>query len=81
MVETMSSWHNADRNIAKRPKRSPNDRLTCVIITGETFDCSAEDLNLYSAGTVFIRQSLTYKDGPDTERIKTFLMVVGRPII
>ena len=62
MVETMSSWHNAGRSIAKRSKRSPNVRLTCFIIAGETFDCLAEDLNPFSAGTVFIRQNLTSVD-------------------
>ena len=48
MVETMSSWHNSGRSIAKRPKRSPNVRLTCIIIAAETLDCSAEDLNLFT---------------------------------
>ena len=64
IVETMSSWHNAGRSIAKRPKRSHNVRLTCSrpIIAGETFDCLAEDLNPFSAGTVFIRQNLTSVD-------------------
>ena len=76
IVETMSSWHNAGRSIAKRPKRSPNVRLTCFIIAGETFDCLAEDLNPFSAGTVFIRQILTYKYDPHINIIKLFLTVV-----
>ena len=31
----------------------------------------------YSAGTVFIRQNLTHKDGPHTERIKIFPMAIN----
>ena len=30
----------------------------------------------YSAGTVFIRQNLTRKDGPLNDRIKLFIMAV-----
>ena len=33
-------------------------------------------INSFHAGTVFIRQNLTYKDGPGTEIIKIFLAVV-----
>ena len=33
-------------------------------------------VNPFSAGTVFIRQNLTYKKGPSTERIKLFIMAV-----
>ena len=29
-----------------------------------------------SIGTVFIRQIVTYKDGPHTERIKIFIMAI-----
>ena len=33
-------------------------------------------INPFSAGTVFIRQILTYKDGPRTKKYKIFLVVV-----
>ena len=34
------------------------------------------NINPFTARTVFISQDLTYKDGPRTEKIKTFLMAV-----
>ena len=33
-------------------------------------------VNPFSVGTVFIRQTLTYKDGPHTGRMKIFLIAV-----
>ena len=33
-------------------------------------------LNLFSADTVFIRQNLTYKNSPRTEKNKIFILVV-----
>ena len=33
-------------------------------------------VNPFNTGTVFIRQIMTYKDGPRTERITIFILVV-----
>ena len=42
------------------------------------FECGMgkQDINPFIAGTGFIRQILTYKDGPCTETITIFIMVV-----
>ena len=34
--------------------------------------CHYKDFNYFSAGTVFIRQIITYKDGPRTERLTIY---------
>ena len=36
----------------------------------------SRDINPFSAGTDFIRQNLTYKVGPHTERIEIFILAV-----